>query len=286
MTNIWTVDSTESKSRLNTFLKKKLGADFTSKEIAWAIEHNQCRVNGKLERFLSKRLSTKDRVEIMISKVQAICFEPKRVLFEDDYFLAYDKPSAIASTGEKGLSQLIGYEAVHRLDRDTTGVILLAKTAEAKEVFEALFKERKIKKYYLAIVFGIPVAKRGLIENQLGIVGRREGEVTWGVMPHKGGLPSKTEWFLEKTGEDCSLLRCIPHTGRTHQIRIHLSSIGHPILGDAHYGSRKRHPGFEVFRPYLHAEKIEFKHPFTQKYVVIEAPLPEDFERIEITLKK
>jgi 23S rRNA-/tRNA-specific pseudouridylate synthase len=275
MRNSWIVQTEENECRLNTFLKRKLKDSFTTKQIAWAIEHNGCEINGKLERFLSKRLQKGDRVNFQIEKSTTFTYDKSRILFEDDHLLAYNKPDGISSTD---LSTLIGFELVHRLDRDTTGVILFAKSAQAKERMESLFKQKRIRKTYFALVWGVPHETGGMIEEPMGIVSRREGAVIWGVMPK--GVPAKTEWLLEKSGSECAFLICHPYTGRTHQIRVHLKAMGHPILGDAVYGPRKLHPQLQAKRPMLHAAKIEFKHPFVNKMMRIEVSPPEDFELI------
>lgn len=258
MKNSWIVESENQGLRLATFVKKKV-SDLKGSDIEWCIEHNQCLVNGKLERFLSRKLKSNDRVCLTLNKKPTFAFEKSRILFEDDFLLAYDKPQSIAT---ESLKEIIPYPFVHRLDRDTTGVLLFAK--QGQKLFEELFRKRQIVKNYLALVYGIPGEKRGVIEQKLIKVSQKNGVVTWGLS--KKGIYAKTEWFLEKAFEKTALLRCIPYTGRTHQIRIHLSSIGHPIVGDCQYGKK------EAQKMNLRAISVEFIHPFTKLPLKIQAP--------------
>ena len=263
--NKWTITTLDSGKRLLAFAKEKLGDDFTTKDLRWSIEHHRCQFNGKIERFCSRRLSVRDRIEIYPVKKLRLQFEPARVLYEDELLLAYNKPAGIASPD---LAELLELYLVHRLDRDTTGVMLFAKNREGQKEVENLFRLRKIGKSYLAWVIGTPKESRGVIEAPVEKVGQKEGEVTWGVAEDGKGLEAKTEWVLEKPGKEASLIRCFPHTGRTHQIRVHLSHIGHPVVGDVRYGSRDAR---KTFRPLLHSEKVRVNGQ------EILAPVPEDF---------
>ncbi len=263
--NKWTIASVDSGKRLLAFAKQKLGDDFTTKDLRWSIEHHRCRFNRKVERFCSRRLSVGDRIEIYPLKKLFFQFEADRVLFEDELLLAYNKPAGIASPD---LAKLLELYLVHRLDRDTTGVMLFAKDREGQKELENLFRLRKIEKSYLAWVVGTPKEKSGVIDAPVAKIGQKEGEVTWGVADNEKGLEAKTEWVLEKPGKEASLIRCFPHTGRTHQIRVHLSHIGLPVVGDVRYGSRE---ACKTFRPLLHAEKVRVNGQ------EILAPLPKDF---------
>jgi RluA family pseudouridine synthase len=165
---------------------------------------------------------------------------------------------------------------LHRLDKDTTGVLLFARNEVAAKEIENLFKKRHIKKTYLAIVRGIPSKSSGIIKNYLGKLHTYHGQTIWGAVSENKGLPAKTFWKIKKKCGDASLLICHPETGRTHQIRAHLSELGHPILGDHQYGGTTTglyHPE----RVLLHASELTFEHPTTKKMIHIKSPLPEDF---------
>ncbi len=168
---------------------------------------------------------------------------------------------------------------VHRLDKDTSGVIIICRTQSAYDYFKDLFKNRKIKKIYLALVWGEVIPPEGVIDKPIGIlpetVKRSVSSASMTMMKD-----AVTEYKVIKYIKDendkikFSLLEVNPKTGRTHQIRIHLKSIGHPIVGDKLYGSA---PIPELKRHFLHAASLEFVSPNGEK-MKIEAPLPEDLK--------
>lgn len=262
----WKADEEE---RLLTFIKRRV--NFSTVDVRWAIEHSQCFVNGKLERFGSRRVKAPDVVEFRIRERSNLRFEKERVLFEDDEILVYNKPAALPSTGEFSLEKMIHLKVAHRLDRDTTGVILLAKNERALKTLEDLFRSRKIKKSYLAYVHGLFHPKRS-VEGYLSKHFEREGECVMKMEPK--GLYSKTDFELVSQRGKYSLIRCYPLTGRTHQIRIHLQSIGHPILGDPLYGTKKDR---QFSRPLLHSESILCQLPWRKEELKVKAPLSKDF---------
>lgn len=217
------------------------------------------------------------------------------ILFEDEHLLAINKPAGMvvhpgAGTGEDTLVHaLLGHCAgslsgiggverpgiVHRLDRETTGVILAAKSDAAHRGLAAQFAERDLTKHYVALVSGCPRLMSGVIDAAIGRhpVHRHRMTTT------ESGKPARTDWeIVEGFAPLAALVRCHIHTGRTHQIRVHLRSIGHTLLGDATYGWKmdSRYLA-KPPRVMLHAESIGFTHPVTGKELVLKAPLPEDF---------
>lgn len=257
-----------SPTRLLTFLKERF--PFSTKDIRWSVEHGRCFVNGSVERFGSKQVKQGDKIAFFPEKRPFFQREEERILYEDDTLLVYNKPPYISSID---LAQLLGVHLIHRLDRDTTGVILFAKQKPGP--YEELFRKRKIKKTYHALVEGIP-EKKGVFMAPIGKIKEREGAVIWGIT--RKGSWSKTEWVCEKAGKQWALIRCMPLTGRTHQIRVHMKALKHPILGDAKYGSRKATPG--LFRPLLHASQLQFNDRN------FKAPLPSDFLQMLEILKE
>lgn len=223
---------------------------------------------------------------------------PLSVLYEDNDLVAINKPAGMvvhpgAGTGgdtlvhallthcEGRLSGIGGVERpgiVHRLDRETSGVIVVAKSDAAHRGLSASFADRETEKEYLALVMAVPRLLSGSIKNAITrhhthrtkmMVTEEEGE----------GRAAHTDWKVERSfGRIAALLRCRIHTGRTHQIRVHLQAMGHPILGDTAYGWRmdgrlpKRPP-----RVMLHSAKLGFKHPITGEPITLEAPIPDDF---------
>lgn len=268
----WVVNS---QARLLPFVRKQLPS-FSIKDVRWSIEHHRCLVNKRVERFCSKRLNSGDIVELSPVERPQFMVDPARILFDDETLFVYDKPANFTS---EELSSLLGFSLVHRLDRDTTGVILFAKTKQMQTHLETLFADRKIEKSYLAIVLGTPKQSEGTIEKPIGKLKEKEGEGLWGIVPPPKGKYAKTKWIVERTAKDFSLIRCTPVTGRTHQIKIHLSAIGLPILGDLRYGTRKA-SHLKFFRPLLHAQKLSFSHPITSKQLVFTAPLPDDLTAV------
>ncbi len=246
-------------------LKSFFGESYSNRDLRWTIEHNRCWVGGLVERFASKKLIPGERVKVWPEKAPRFICDSERILYEDDELLIYNKPPFIAS---EDLAKLFQHSLVHRLDRDTTGCLLLAKTLKARQALERLFFKRKVKKTYHALVQGDPKIG-GTISTPIKCVGRREGAVIYA--PHPRGDHAQTVW--KKLGRQKVV--CYPKTGRTHQIRVHLKSVGLPILGDFEYGSKKALPG--LFRPMLHAAELKFSHPTGEKTIHSFAPPPDDF---------
>ena len=184
---------------------------------------------------------------------------------------------------------------VHRLDKHTSGVIVVAKTDSAHIKISKQFSSRSVKKIYYALVWG-KIKNKGIIK---GLIVRDNFNRTKFKMSNSKGKPSKTTYYLENYFEPISLVKLKPETGRTHQIRVHLNSIGHPIFSDDEYsGGKKRIMSYHVKyvhtlkrlfklidRVALHAEKIEFRHPENNKKVSFSASFPDDFNKALELLK-
>lgn len=179
---------------------------------------------------------------------------------------------------------------VHRLDKDTSGLILAAKNNEAFFYLKNLFQERKIKKYYLALVNGRPKEPKGIISSPLGRIGlKRTTKITGKKLIDKKEalteyrtlkeFPVPKGRGLASDGKNYTLLEVTPRTGRTHQIRVHLNSIGTPISGDTVYGFKKVASPPNLKRLFLHAYKLEFRSP-DKKSLVIECDLPDDLQKV------
>ena len=170
------------------------------------------------------------------------------------------------------------------MDVGTSGAILAAKTDTAFFALTQLFAQRQVKKEYLAWVWGIPKAQRGSIKEPIG---RHPIHRTKMAVDARGRF-AHSDWERIEALEDCALLQVCIHTGRTHQIRVHLSYIGHPILGDTTYGNKAalRQFGDVIARPLLHAHRLTFEHPITRGLFEQTAPLPSDFEQAPRILSK
>lgn len=220
-----------------------------------------------------------------------------RLLWEDADLAAVDKPAGLVThpgAGAAGeptlvhgllhccggrLSALAGEDRpgiVHRLDRETSGVLVAAKTDRGYRAMTDLFKRRGLIKEYLALVAGEPDLDSGRIERPVERHPTRRTKMR--VAGEGAGRAARTDWEVERRLGGFALLRCRIHTGRTHQIRVHLQWAGMPILGDATYGFR--HSSQLPMRPprvMLHSERLAFVHPLTRESLDIRAPRPEDF---------
>lgn len=244
------------------------------------------------------KVSTGDELHITlltpkVSKVFPVKM-PLDILYEDEYLVAVNKDPGVVvhpgnGTGDDtlvhGLLEYTGGKlsclggeqrpgVVHRLDKETTGVIVLAKSDEVYLALIQLFAERKINKEYLALVSKVLQLDSGSIKEAIDRhpVNRTRMHVT------PRGRSAHTDWAVEKRYARCTLVRCWPHTGRTHQIRVHLSYMGYPIVGDTTYGYRPIQVDLpKAPRVLLHAEKLVFNHPITGELLSLIAPVAKDF---------
>ncbi|WP_194848281.1 RluA family pseudouridine synthase [Candidatus Neptunochlamydia vexilliferae] len=250
---------------LLNFLKEK--TNLSGRAIKQALEQGGCRVNGTLERFASTKLKKGDKVSFRLPKKTEV--PSLTILRQEPTFTLFNKPSGIVTAAPPG------HHLVHRLDKRTSGVLLMARTLPAKKALEAAFKKREVKKVYIALVKGIPRKTEGTIENTLVKKGAFQGQTLYGSA--RNGKLAITHWKVLKKQKGCSLIELHPETGRTHQLRVHMAEMGHPILGDLQYG---RQVSFspEIDRLCLYAYRLTFPHPQTGKKVQVTAPLPKGFK--------
>jgi 23S rRNA pseudouridine1911/1915/1917 synthase len=161
---------------------------------------------------------------------------------------------------------------VHRLDRDTSGLLVVARTSTSYEALVTALARHDVDRRYTAVVAGIPSARRGVVDAPIGRAPQRRTRMA----VREGGRPSRTAYEVAATWTDpeTALLACTLETGRTHQIRVHLSAIGHPVVGDAAYGGRLSSRGVDLGRPFLHAGRLAFPHPSGTGVSAFEEPLP------------
>lgn len=282
----WIVSERESGKKLVAFLKDKLGSAYSSRQIKNAIENNLCRVNQRFEHFASTILVKGDQVafethEMESTRKSTFEFSPADIIYENQDLLIYNKPAGYASDEEIAAAlQTYGHdwELLHRLDRETTGLLMFTKGSSFREKMVNAFKSHEIEKVYLAIIDGIPNHASGIIDNYLGKKHEYQGQALWGSVPPHEGHHAVTAWHLQKKGLEASLLRCYPKTGRTHQIRVHMSEMNHPILGDKQYGKTIR-CHYHAPRCLLHAYELSFIHPITLEKMHFQAPIPDDFKK-------
>ena len=267
--------------RLSSFVRHQLGSEHSLSAVKRAIDRCAVQVNGTTECFSSYKVAYGDEVSIdmeVLGQMAEIAPEKApQVLFEDDQLLVFDKAPGLTCSPEEIEKQFPNTFLVHRLDKETSGVMVLAKTPAARKYMEELFRKREVKKDYLAIVAGDVAQDRGTVDCSIQKTASYDGQNIWGVAPAGRGLRATTYWHRLKWGGGLSLLRCQPKTGRTHQIRVHMQHIGHPILGDRQYGRDTDCP-YVAKRQMLHAKGLAFIHPVTGELIRVEAAVPEDFQ--------
>ena len=209
-------------------------------------------------------------------------------IHEDEHRLVLEKPSGLLSVPGRGpdkqdcLSarvQALYPEAlvVHRLDQDTSGLLIMARGIEAQRRLSKLFETRQVKKRYLAVVAGQPLQTQAHVESDADGWRTIDGPILldWERRPlhiiHPDGKASRSRWRALQSSDTATLVELEPVTGRTHQLRVHLQSVGHPILGDSLYAP----PNIKALSPrlLLHAQALEFPHPFTDNLMVFNAPM-------------
>ena len=209
---------------------------------------------------------------------------PMRVLFEDADVIAVDKPAGLNAQPTEGrvggslvdlVGEHLGRQAglVHRLDRETSGVTVFGKTAAATSALAEAFREGTARKRYLAVT-GPGLDAGGTVDLPLSKDPSRPGR--WRATRAANGVPAWTDYRTLFAGEAFSLVELLPRTGRTHQLRAHLTALGHPILGDARYGGAGSAGSLVAPRCLLHAHALELGHPRTGRPLRLEAPVPDD----------
>lgn len=281
-----------SRLRLDRFLAVQLPA-YSRARIQQLIRNRFVTLNDAPARP-SDHVRAGDRVDLTEPPPEKIDNQPEAipldVLFEDDDLMVINKPAGLVVHPGAGhrehtlvnallhhcsnLSGIGGKERpgiVHRLDKDTSGCIVVAKNDEAHRVLSEQFAVRTVEKIYLALVSGKLRKSVGVIEEKIGRHPVHRQRMS--VAPSRGRA-AKTEFRTVRSGENVSLVECRLHSGRTHQIRVHMHHLGHPVLGDKVYAPKlaKDYP-----RQMLHAWKLGFAHPRSGAWKTFESPLPEDF---------
>jgi 23S rRNA pseudouridine1911/1915/1917 synthase len=280
--------------RLDVFLREQLPQYSRSRIQSW-VRQGRVRVDGKEERPACE-LRGGETIELEPAELPPLQAEPEdiplEVLYEDAEVVAVNKPAGLVVHAGAGHSKgtlvnallhrfrkLSGVGGdlrpgiVHRLDRDTSGVLLVARTDAAHRDLAEQFSSRRVKKVYLALVRGVLKQDQGRIEKP---VTRDAAHRTRMTTSAGRGRSAVTEYRVLRRFAGHTLLEVSPGTGRTHQIRVHLASIGHPVAGDRLYGAPKPQPDRGRF--FLHAHRITFTTPAGGRTVTVEAPLPAELE--------
>lgn len=286
------VSANEAKVRLDQFLAKRL-PEFSRSRLQQLIRDGFVRLNNSTSRP-RQIVRGGDKIELTEPPLEKIEMLPEAIpletLFEDDDLIVINKPPGLVIHPGAGhrehtlvnallnhcttLSGIGGKERpgiVHRLDKETSGCLVVAKNDATHRDLSKQFAARTVEKIYLALVAGKLRKPAGVIEERIGRhpVHRKRMSATT-----LRGRAAKTEYRVIRSSDRATLIECRLHSGRTHQIRVHLHHLGHPVLGDKVYAPRlaKDFP-----RQMLHAWKLGFRHPRTEEWKSFEAPLPDDF---------
>jgi 23S rRNA pseudouridine1911/1915/1917 synthase len=287
--------------RLDLFLVEML-PELSRSRINSLVRQNFILVNGGSSKTAT-RLKQGDAIKGILPPPEPLAIRPEKVdfsvLYEDDDLLVIAKPPGVVvhpASGHKNgtlvhglvahcqnLSGISGVERpgiVHRLDKDTSGVMVIAKNDRAHHGLVELFKSRQVKKVYRAIIAGRPASGNGCISQPIGR--HRSKRKKMAVLEH-GGKTAVTCWtVLEELSDNMTYIEVRPETGRTHQIRVHMSYSGHPVAGDKLYGGRLRlmKETVEVKRQCLHAYSLSFQHPVSGEIKKFVSPLWPDMQTI------
>ncbi len=279
--------------RLDVFLNESI-EELSRSEISKIILDEKVSINGKIAQKKNLPVEEMDKVVIHITKKKPFSegYIPKielEKLYEDDHILIINKPSGILVHPGSGIRKetimdifLYYYPGikdipdtdrpgiVHRLDKDTTGILILAKNQIAMELLQEKFRKREMQKTYTAITHSKPRFLNATID--LSIDKSKKSKTKYVVSDDETARDAITDYSLKESFDKFALLELYPKTGRTHQLRVHMAHQKTPIIGDKTYGKRD-----EETHMFLHASKMEFIHPITEEEISVSCPLPEHF---------
>ncbi|MGF1741657.1 23S rRNA pseudouridine(955/2504/2580) synthase RluC [Vibrio profundum] len=294
------IDDDMAGQRIDNFLRNQLKS-LPKSAVYRIVRKGEVRVNKKRIKAEYK-LQAGDTIRIppvtleesaqqpeISTKLNKVANLEHHILFEDDHLLVLNKPSGIAVHGGSGLKfgaiealralrpEARFLELVHRIDRDTSGILLIAKKRSALRFLQAQFRNKTVKKFYFALVMGKWKRSCKAVNAPL-----KKNEVNSIVRVNADGKPSETRFKIMEAFNDATLVQASPITGRTHQIRVHCQYTGHPIAWDDRYGDAR----FDAFtgklglkRLFLHAANIRFVHPANEEWQEINAPMDPQLER-------
>ena len=301
------IDDDMAGQRIDNFLRNQL-KEIPKSMVYRILRKGEVRVNkkrikaeyklqsGDIVRIPPVAISEKDDKVAPSTKLNKVSELEKMIIFEDDYLLVLNKPSGTAVHGGSGLKfgaiealralrpQARFLELVHRIDRDTSGILLVAKKRSALRHLQAQFREKTVKKYYYALVMGqwksqCKVVNAPLLKNEVNSI----------VRVNTNGKASETRFKILEKFSNATLIQASPITGRTHQIRVHTQYTGHPIAWDDRYGDRR----FDAYtgkagldRLFLHAANIQFIHPGSDSLMELNAPMGEKLEKVLSLLRE
>lgn len=299
------VKEEDQGKRLDFYLSEQL-EDFSRSSLKRAIESGEVRLNGSVVGKANSKLRLNDVLEFDFKPIISDLIPHKAdldVVFEDNDILVINKPAGLIVHPTPGnvnksvtLAHIllayvgpsiaaVGHHLrpgiVQRLDKDTSGLMTVAKTPIAYLRLVEALSERTVKKNYIALVAGKLKSKEATIESPI-VRSTQRNKMT--IIDSKKAKNAITHYRVKEEYEASSLVDIDLETGRTHQIRVHFASIGHPLLGDALYGNKKLNDAFEsrygLTRQFLHSASLSFTHPITQKELSFEAPLSSDLQTV------
>ncbi|MEZ8315064.1 23S rRNA pseudouridine(955/2504/2580) synthase RluC [Vibrio splendidus] len=301
------IDEDMAGQRIDNFLRNQL-KNIPKSMIYRIVRKGEVRVNkkrikaeyklkaGDLVRIPPVTIEEKTEENVPSTKLNKVSELEQCIIYEDDHMLILNKPSGTAVHGGSGLKfgaiealralrpDARFLELVHRIDRDTSGILLIAKKRSALRHLQAQFREKTVQKYYFALVMGewknsCKVVNAPLLKNEVNSI----------VRVNPNGKASETRFKVLEKFQDATLVQASPITGRTHQIRVHAQYTGHPIAWDDRYGDRR----FDAYtgkvglnRLFLHAANIKFTHPGSEEKIDISAPMEKRLERALTGLRK
>ncbi|MBT9240480.1 23S rRNA pseudouridine(955/2504/2580) synthase RluC [Vibrio splendidus] len=301
------IDEDMAGQRIDNFLRNQL-KNIPKSMIYRIVRKGEVRVNkkrikaeyklkaGDLVRIPPVTIEEKTEENVPSTKLNKVSELEQCIIYEDDHMLILNKPSGTAVHGGSGLKfgaiealralrpDARFLELVHRIDRDTSGILLVAKKRSALRHLQAQFREKTVQKYYFALVMGewknsCKVVNAPLLKNEVNSI----------VRVNPNGKASETRFKVLEKFQDATLVQASPITGRTHQIRVHAQYTGHPIAWDDRYGDRR----FDAYtgkvglnRLFLHAANIKFTHPGSEEKIDISAPMEKRLERALTGLRK
>ena len=315
VTNVHLIEHLGDEARLDKIIVERLAPTLmcSRSQVERWIEEGTVSVNGKVVLKPAFKVGDGARIQVVAPSEDKTHLKPLdfplEILFEDAHLIVLNKPAGIsmhpgagndthtianAVVHHVGKKQLSVGESdrpgiVHRLDKDTTGVVVVAKSTPVHAALSRQFAERSVGRSYLALVYSTPRAVRAIQSSD-------EGEVSAPIGRHptnrkimtiaEHGRPAATLWKVQERFPHGTLVECTLKTGRTHQIRVHMDSIGSPVIGDPVYGDFSNLPkplrdsAHLLGRQALHAATLSFAHPITQERLSFSAPLPDDFQRL------
>lgn len=296
------IEAEEAGKRLDSFLAEKIEG-YSRTYMQKLIEEGSCKVNGKAAKP-NLKLRQGDLVEAVVPDPVPLEVEPEEIaldiIYEDNDIIVINKPQGMVVHPAHGnysgtvvnallshcgslsdYNSLTGINGVmrpgivHRIDKDTSGIIVIAKTNEAHLYLSEQLKEHSITRKYAALLEGRLKKERGTVET---LIGRNPRDRKQMAVVEVNGKKAVTHYRILEQFEGNTLIEAELETGRTHQIRVHMAYLGHPVVGDTVYGYKKQR--FDTKGQLLHARVLGFIHPASKEYMEFEAPLPDHFERI------